>query len=166
MTFLDWILIILLISFIFSGFKGGLIYSLGTLLGIVVGALVAGRLYEPLAGLVGNDANWAKIAAFLLVFVVVNQLIGLIFYVINKVVKIAMIIPFLGLINRLGGAIFGFIEGILFLGISLFFITRFDLADKIVEILGDSSLVPMFARIGKALAFLLPEVVKGLDLVI
>lgn len=166
MTFLDWILIFIFIAFIASGFKGGFIYSFGSFLGVLIGALVAGKLYDPLAKLIAPDANWAKVLMFLIIFLLVNQIIGVVFYIINKVANLIMIIPFLGVINRLGGVIFGFIEGMLFLGISVFFLTRFEWADKIIEILGDSRLVPILSRIGKSLSFLLPEIIRHLNSVI
>lgn len=166
MTFIDWILIFLLLAFIFSGFKGGFIYSFGSFIGVILGVFMAGRFYESLAHLFGNDTNWANVLCFLLIFVVVSRLVGLIFYIINKVFKIMTIIPFLGLINRLGGVIFGFIEGTLFLGVFIFFLSRFALADKITELLGGSALTPFFIKIGRLLSFLLPEMIQQLKSIV
>jgi len=166
MTNLDWILIFVIVGFIVSGIKGGFIYSFGSFLGIIFGAFVAGRLYEPISEVIGNGANWAAVLAFLAVFLIINQLVGLIFYIINKVFKIIMIIPFLGIINRIGGAIFGFIEGFLFFGIGFYFISRFELTDTVTQILGSSKLVPFFIKVGDALSLLLPKILHELQSVI
>lgn len=166
MSNLDWFLIFILVGFILSGVKGGFIYSFGSFLGVILGAFVAGRLYEPLSQIMGNGANWAQVVSFLAVFLIINQLVGLIFYIINKVFKIIMIIPFLGIINRLGGAIFGFIEGMLIMGIGFFFISRFELAESITQILGGSKLAPFLIKIGNVLTFLLPRIFQELQSVI
>jgi uncharacterized membrane protein required for colicin V production len=77
-----------------------------------------------------------------------------------------MIIPFLKIINKLGGLIFGFIEGVLFLGIGVFFILRFEMADTIIKTLGDSILIPIFESIGNLTSFLLPTVIRELNTIL
>ncbi|MFA6272846.1 MAG: CvpA family protein [Patescibacteria group bacterium] len=166
MTYIDIILIVLLGGFVFSGFKGGFIYSFGSFLGVIIGAFVAGIFYEPLAEVMGNGADWANIIAFLGIFFVVSQLIGIISYTISKALKLLLMFPFLIIINKVGGLIFGFIEGVLFLSIGVFFILHFELADKIIETLGNSSLIPIFEKIGSMISFLLPTVIRELDTIL
>lgn len=166
MTNLDWFLIFILLGFIFSGLKGGFLYSFGSFLGIILGAFVAGRVSAPLAQAIADGATWVRVLSFLVIFLLVNQLVGLIFFIINKAFKIIMIIPFLGIINHLGGALFGFIEGMLFLGIAFFFISRFELADFITQALEGSKLASLFINVGKALSFLLPKIIQQLKSVI
>jgi len=166
MILLDWILIFLIFSFIFSGFLGGFIYSFGSFLGVILGAFLAGIWYEPFSLVIGGGANWAKVIAFIIIFLVVSRLVGFVFYIINKVFKIIAIIPFLGIINRVGGAIFGFIEGVLFLGVVIFFLTHFELGEKTIEVLGSSKLVPFFENVGEILSPLLPRIFSELGSVI
>jgi membrane protein required for colicin V production len=166
MTYIDWILVVLLGAFAFSGFWGGFIYSFGSFLGVLIGAFIAGTFYEPLAQAIGDGANWANVIAFFGIFFVTSQLIGIIAYIINKALKLLMIIPFLKIINKLGGLIFGFIEGVLFLGIGVFFILRFEMADTIIKTLGDSILIPIFESIGNLTSFLLPTVIRELNTIL
>lgn len=163
MTYIDWALIFLLGAFVFSGFKGGFVYSFGSFLGVLIGAFAAGRFYEPLAQAMGKGENWANIVAFFAIFIVVSQLVGIVFHILNKVLKILLLFPFLAIINKLGGMIFGFVEGMFFLGIGVFFLVRFELAEKFIETLGDSKLVPIFEKIGELISFLLPTFIRELD---
>ncbi|MFA6271761.1 MAG: CvpA family protein [Patescibacteria group bacterium] len=166
MTYIDWILIFLLGAFAVSGFLGGFIYSFGSFLGVIIGAFVAGIFYEPLAQVMGDGADWANIVAFFGIFFIVSQLIGIISHIISKALKLLFAFPFLKIINKLGGLIFGFIEGVLFLGIGVFFILHFELADKIIVTLGNSSLIPVFEKIGSLISFLLPTVIRELDTIL
>jgi membrane protein required for colicin V production len=163
MTYIDSILLLLLGAFIFSGFKGGFIYSFGSFLGVLLGAFIAGRFYEPLAQVLGKGENWANVIAFFIIFIVISQLIGIVFHIINKALKLLFLFPFLAIINKLGGLIFGFVEGIFFLGIGIYFILRFELAEKFIETLGDSKLVPIFEKIGELVSFLLPKFIREID---
>lgn len=163
MTYIDWILIVLLGLFAFSGFWGGFIYSFGSFLGVLIGAFIAGMFYEPLAQTIGDGASWANIIAFFGIFFITSQLIGIIAHIINKALKLLMIIPFLKIINKIGGLIFGFIEGVFFLGIGVYFLLRFEMAETIIKTLGDSGLIPIFESIGSLVSFLLPDVLRELD---
>ncbi|MBU2236160.1 CvpA family protein [Patescibacteria group bacterium] len=166
MTYIDWTLVFLLGAFIFSGFKGGFVYSFGSFMGVLIGAFVAGSFYEPLAQVIGKGEDWASIIRFFGIFIVISQLIGVIFHIINKALKLLILFPFLTIINKVGGLIFGFIEGIFFLGIGVFFIVRFELAEKLLETLGESKLVPIFESVGRFISFLLPKVIRELDSII
>lgn len=165
MTILDWILIIILIGFVLSCMKQGLIYSFGSFLGLFLGTFIAGRFYDNLAVIFGGG-NWSKVISFIIIFTIVSNLVGLIFYIINKIFKILTVIPFLGLINHLGGAIFGFIQGVLFIGIILFFLSRFDLATVITNALGGSILAPLFTKVGGILAPFFPKIIREIKSII
>ena len=82
-TLLDVILLLVLFGFVMFGFMTGLIHALGALIGVVAGTAVASRVFVPLADkysyfFAGNE-NVAKIVIFILVFVIVNRLVGLLF---------------------------------------------------------------------------------------
>lgn len=119
----DIILIIILAGFVLKGFRLGLIEGIGSLIGIIVGLLVAANYYVGLA----DSLEWvfmgsqtvAQIICFLLIFIVVNRLIATIFWIFDKMFKIIAIIPFLKTFNRLLGAALGFIEGVFVIGIVL-----------------------------------------------
>jgi len=164
MTILDLILIIILFFFTFSGFWFGLIHTLGAFLGTIAGVLVAGNYFEKLADLISpifmDNLNLAKIVAFLLIFIIVNRLVGLIFFLIDKIFKVISVIPFLKTINRLAGALLGFLEGSLVLGVILIMIGKFPFAGFIIPAVDASSVAKYLISVGKVLLPLLPELVR------
>ncbi|HSD12429.1 MAG TPA: CvpA family protein, partial [Patescibacteria group bacterium] len=111
MNVVDISLLVALGGFVLYGFWFGIIHMVGALLGVVVGAVAAGRLYGPVAHwllpFVGSNENLAKILGFFIVFVLVNKLVGLAFWIIEKIFKFISIIPFLKTFNRLLGAALG-----------------------------------------------------------
>ncbi len=164
MTILDFILLVILFFFTFSGFWFGLIHTLGALVGTIAGVLVAGNYFEQGAGylaplMMGND-NLAKIIAFLLICLIVNRLVGVVFWVIDRIFKVLAVIPFLKTINRLAGAILGFLEGGLILGVVLTLIGKFPFAGFIIPAVETSDVAKWLISIGKVLVPLLPELVR------
>ncbi|MFA5128654.1 MAG: CvpA family protein [Patescibacteria group bacterium] len=166
MILLDLILLLILGGFVLYGLWFGLIHTLGVLVGTIAGAFLAARWYEPVAGwagfLFGGHENLAKVVCFLILFVIINRLVGLIFWIIDKIFSFLKIVPFLSTINRLLGAVFGFFEGVLVLGLTLFVAERYPLGDWFVNSLADSKIANYFITVGKILMPLLPEVVKQL----
>ncbi|MEI6288080.1 MAG: CvpA family protein [bacterium] len=127
-TLIDVILIGLLIAFIVVGFMIGLVSGIGALFGVLAGAYVAGHYYLVVANwltpvIFGNTAI-AKIVAFIAIFVIINGLIGLIFWFVDRAYKLISIVPFLKSINHFGGMILGFCEGVLVLGLSVYVIVK------------------------------------------
>ena len=164
MTILDFILLIIIFFFTFSGFWFGLVHALGALLGTVAGVLIAGNYFEQLQKIIQplfmKNENLAKIVAFLIIFVIVDRLVGLVFWLINKIFKVLSIIPFLKTINRLAGAVLGFLEGAIVLGVVLIMIGKFPFANFIIPAIQTSNVAKWLIHIGKILAPLLPELVK------
>ncbi len=170
LTILDLILLLILFLFIAFGFALGLIQTVGALIGIVLGVWVAGVTYGPvgdwLAGFLLNNKNLADIVAFIIIFTLVNRAAGLVFWIVNKIFKVFSIIPFTKGLNRLLGALFGFIEGVLFLGVILYFISRYNFADWFAGVLTGSKVAVFLVDIASVLAPLLPEMVQKLNSVI
>ena len=124
MPLIDLVLILIWSGFVFYGLFFGLIRTLGSLLAVIAGAWAASIFYLDLFNLIeswffGLD-NLGKIVCFIIVFTVANRLIGFIFMILDKTFSIFSIIPFMKTINRLGGAILGFLEGALVLGILVY----------------------------------------------
>jgi len=165
MTLFDALLLIALGGFTLFGLWFGFIHTLGSFVGSIAGAYIASRFYitlgEWLASIFGFP-NTMKIIAFMIVFILVNRLIGLIFLLFDRIFKVVSIIPFLKTINRLLGAILGFFEGMIFIGLSLFVIVRYDLGSWFAGILGQSTLLPWFTGVANILKPLLPEALKQL----
>ncbi|KPJ84693.1 hypothetical protein AMJ57_05705 [Parcubacteria bacterium SG8_24] len=166
MNIVDIILLISLGGFVLAGLWFGVIHMIGTLVGLVVSALVSSRLYEPvaqfLAPFIGDNVNLARVIAFFALFIIINRLVGLIFLLIEKIFKIVAIIPFLKTFNRLLGAVLGLLEGTLVLGLLVHFAAKFPFSEAVTGALQGSSVARALNLIGMLLAPLLPKAVRAL----
>ena len=167
MTPLDYFLILILFGFVWFGFWFGFIHTLGALIGTVVGAWLAGRLYLPVNDWVSVwlsiDASWLKLVIFIVIFFVVNRLIGFAFYLLDRTFHIFTIIPFLKSINRLGGAVFGLLEGALALGLLLYFSGSFNLPTSLLQAIANSEVAQTLLVVAGVIVPLLPEVLSRLQ---
>jgi len=164
LTIFDLILILVLFLFIAIGFVSGLIQGIGAIVGVFLGAWAAVWFYEPLGVwltpiLLGHGII-ARVVAFLLIFGVVNRLVGLLFYIIDKFFDLISIIPFLKTINRILGAILGFIEGILAISFVLFFITQLGISVWLNGIIAASKVASWLIGLAAILTPLLPKILK------
>lgn len=164
---LSWFDIALILSawgFVWGGFTTGLIQAIGGVIGLFVGATVASRTYEHFAGWVAPVFNgspvMSKLFAFVLIFLLVTRLVGLVFWLVNKIFHLIAIIPGLKLVNKLGGAVFGFIEASLFLGITMQFLVRLPIATPFAQTIHDSRIAGYFLGVAGWLLPLLPSVLR------
>jgi membrane protein required for colicin V production len=166
MTIFDLILLLILGGFVAYGLWFGLIHTLGVLFGTIAGAFLAARWYDNLASwlgfLFGGRENLAKVICFLFLFIIINRLVGLLFWVVDKIFSVLTIIPFLKTINRLLGAAFGFLEGVLVLGLTLYVAARFPLGEWFSDNLADSKVAHYLISVVNILKPLLPEILKQL----
>ena len=114
MNWLDIVILILLIVPTFVGLRAGLIKAALTIVGGIVGLILAGRLYESFAGVLTFISNEgaAKVVAFAIIFIGVMLIAAILAAALKKLVSLVM----LGWLNKLGGAILGFLLGGLFCG--------------------------------------------------
>jgi membrane protein required for colicin V production len=165
---IDVVLLIVLFGFVFYGLFFGFIRSLGSLVGVLVGAILASRLYLIVFDwfqdfFMGHD-NLGKVVVFIILFTLINRLVGILFYIIEKVFNLLTIIPFLKTINRLLGAVFGFITGGFFIGLILYVANKYAFIEHWVgKWLVDSFLAPIFLKFANYLLPLLPEMLKKLQ---
>ncbi len=169
MPIIDVILLIILGGFVLFGLWFGFIHTLGSLLGVLLGAWLAGRWYD-------NVAEWGQflwgngdigyVISFILILILVNRVVGLIFYFFDRVFEVVAWLPFLNGINRLTGAVLGFIEGTFSIGLVLFFLARYPINQWISDQLIGSTLAHWFIGITQFIAPLLPAIVRQLEAVI
>jgi membrane protein required for colicin V production len=110
-NWIDIVVIVVVIIAALAGLKVGIIKALLTVVGVVVGVILAGRLSTWLGGQLTFISNpgIAKAAAFAIILVVVI----VIFIVVAALLKKVASAMLLGWINRLGGAVLGlFLAGI------------------------------------------------------
>lgn len=170
MTLLDLCLIIALGGFVLAGFWFGLVHMVGAFVGLFVGIWAAGR-YEGavaawLAGLFGWNENLIHIVAFILIFALVTRLFGIALWVVEKVLGIFHVIPFVKTFDRLLGAALGFIEGVIAVGLFVYFAARFPWNDAFTAALAASTYAPKFLAAGSLFAALLPAAIRALKAVI
>ncbi len=114
MNWLDIVIIVLIIVPTLIGLKNGIVKAALTVVGIIVGVILAGRFSERLGEAMTfiSDPGWAKIAAFAIILIVVMIVAS----IAAKLVKNVLSAVMLNWINRLGGAALGFILGAIFCG--------------------------------------------------
>ncbi len=166
MQIFDLILIVILFSFVFYDFFVGFITALGSVIGVIIGVWVAGHyyllVYNYLQHYVGKFEieTIVKATSFILIFILINRLSGLFFYLIDKIFNFIAIIPFLKTFNRLLGAILGFIEGSLVIGTILYILSRYSIGFWFDRLLSQSEYAPSFIRMINVLKPFLPEILK------
>jgi len=162
MSLFDLILFIILFGFVWFGFWYGLIHSLGGIISLLLGTIFASRLCESLGRLItpllAGHQNLAVIISFILIFGLVRLIVSFIFKILDRFFHL----PVLGLMNKIFGGIFGFLEGALFLGLILYFSTKFPLGEKWLGTLSNSFFSSSLIRFGKILLPLVPEAIKNL----
>ncbi len=169
MTIFDVILLLVLGGFVMFGLWFGIIHTLGAIVGTFAGAFFAGLWYEPLGAWftsIFGHPNLMRIFAFILIFLVVNRLIGFGFYILDKFFDFLNTIPFLKTVNSLVGGVLGFFEGLLIMGLALFIIVRFPVSDWFIGVLQASTLSPWFIKVSNVLQWMLPEFLKQIQAVI
>lgn len=163
----DIIIIIVLAGFSLFGLWFGFIHTLGSLLGTVLAAFLASRYYEPAAdwlmAITGWEGNVARVVMFIVAFFIIARLVGLVFWIIEKTAHIFTKLPFMGVTNRVLGLALGFLEGIISIGLVIYFIERFPLSDPIMDYLAQSETAPYALALGSILVPILPEALKILE---
>lgn len=111
MHWLDIVLIVSLVVPTFIGLKQGIIKAALSLVGLIIGIVVASNLYQPLSKLLGFIPNEdaANITAFILILVVVMVIAMILIRLLKFIASVVM----LSWVDHIGGAVFGFLMGAL-----------------------------------------------------
>ncbi len=162
MTLFDLILALAVFAFVLAGLWFGLIQALGALVGMVASVLIAGHYAA--AGTFGTS-NLARVLTFVIVVILVNRLIGLVFWIIQKIFRIVAVIPFLKTFNALLGGVLGFVEGILVVGGALYVAARYPVWSGFAKMLADSKIGLWLLHAFGFFAPLLPEAIRQIKAV-
>lgn len=159
---LDAVLIVVIAGFAVVGFTTGLIQAVGSIVGMVIGSIIAARTFRSVGGftlpLLGNSEVVAAITSFILVFGVTTKIIGLLFHLVDKAYKLAAIIPGLKGFNRLGGLVLGAVEGALFTGIILGVAVKLPLSEQMLATIHDGAVSRFLLAVSGWVIPLLPGV--------
>jgi len=122
MTYLDYIILFILLVFLVKGAYQGFIKQVLTIAGWIAGIILAWLFYPVLAIEVikiGLPSVLAVVISFLLIYAAVVYTTKLLSQALSKTAKML----FLGWLNRLLGAVFGLLEGFLLVIIVLFLVS-------------------------------------------
>jgi len=126
MSTLDIILAVFLLYFAIRGFMQGFIISIATLAGLILGFWAASHFSEFTANWLQHDMGLKsgniKLIAYIVTFVIVVVLIFLLGRFMTGVVKTVG----LGIVNRLAGALFGIVKGLLIASFLFLLFARID----------------------------------------
>lgn len=166
MSLFDVILLIIIGGFAMFGFWFGLIHTLGSLVGTVLGAYLASRFYEPMGNWLINVTGWgenfSKVLMFVIAFVVINRLVGFGFWIFDKMTGFITDLPFINSLNRFLGFLLGLFEGVVTLGLIFYVIDKIPLSDRFMGWMVNSFVVPFCSNAAGVLMPLLPEALKML----
>ena len=124
MGFIDIVLLVIVGSFVLFGFFFGFVHTLGSLIGSIVGIFLTTRLIDPAFnqfGFIFGGGNAARVIIFIILFMLISRLVGIVFWFLGKIWDVLSFIPFAKSFDRLLGGIFGCIEGIVIVGVLIFY---------------------------------------------
>jgi membrane protein required for colicin V production len=155
MNWLDIAIVLIVAFFATTAFSAGLIRELVTLVSAVVGVVVAGLFYDDLARDVLvfiDNKDTASIVAFLVLLGAIYLAGQLIAIMLKQVAAVLL----LGWADRLGGALFGLLKGLVVVEVLLIAFVTFDVGlDDAIE---DSGLASVFLDAAPVLLIILPDV--------
>jgi membrane protein required for colicin V production len=109
MNWLDIVILVCLVVPVFIGLKIGLIKAVLSLVGLIIGVVLASNLYKPLANIMSfiSNENIANIIAFIVILLAVMVAATIVVRLLKFIASVTM----LGWVDHLGGAVFGFLLG-------------------------------------------------------
>lgn len=154
---LDIVIIVILGFCLIRGIFRGIVKELASIVGVAAGLYGAYTYYSDISGLLSrwiSDPGYCSILGFLVIFCLVLILVGALGVLIKYVLKIAH----LGWFDRICGAGFGFIKGILIVSVIIFMLTTF--LPKGASVIRDSLLTPHVMMISEKIVLIVPDDMK------
>jgi membrane protein required for colicin V production len=111
MNWLDIVIVAYLIVSVITGIMQGLIKSVLSLLGIIVGLIIAANSYKQLGEMLSfiSNKDISEIVAFIIIMGAVMAVAAILALVLKTIIKTIM----LGWVDRIGGGVFGLLMGVL-----------------------------------------------------
>lgn len=145
MSIVDAVIILFLLLGAFLGFKRGFIKTLVSLIGVVLVIVLSFYLKTPIATFMYNYLPfWSfdglsilniflyESIAFLLVFVILSSILGIIINITGIIEKLLNVTIILGFFSKILGAIAGVLEMLVFIFIALFVLARINVTSSFV----------------------------------
>ncbi|HEU5334345.1 MAG TPA: CvpA family protein [Terriglobales bacterium] len=157
MAVVDWVIVVAVVLSMALAAKEGFFYEIFSLVGVVVGYLLAAWQYGRIAGWFSpyTRAQWvAEIGAFLLIFVAVVGVAG----IVGRITRWAMKEVGLRWFDRLLGAAFGLLRGVLVVAVLVLALASFTPGTRM---LSGSILGPYFLVVARAATWVAPAAVRA-----
>jgi membrane protein required for colicin V production len=152
MILLDILIWAVLLFFVAKGFSKGLVREACSLLGLVTGGWAAFRYYSYLSQGIRVFINLPPQVAQPLAFLLIFMLLGILFYFLGHLLTVIFKIMLLGGLNRIGGVVFGFLEGGFVICMILYLGTTKPVPDKVKRAIAGSRTAQSFAATGNSIA--------------
>jgi uncharacterized membrane protein required for colicin V production len=166
-SFYDIIILIIIGGFGFVGYYFGFVSTLGSILGSVLGIYLSTRYYEGLAQwlmkITGWTGNFPIVVSLIILFLVFNRLLGFIFWLSENALKLVTELPIIFRLNKILGFILGLFEGVLVIGVIVFFINKFPLGWLFMDQLARSRLALYSLGIASFLWPLVPNAINEIQ---
>jgi uncharacterized membrane protein required for colicin V production len=107
--------------------------------------------------------NLSRIVMFAIAFIIINRLVGFIFWLLDRSFHLVLRLPFLRSIDRLFGFVFGVLEGVITVGFIIFFIERYPLSPDFMTKLSLSVVAPFTVGVATLLLPFIPQALKVLQ---
>jgi membrane protein required for colicin V production len=150
MNFFDIAILAVLAGFLLKGVLRGLLKELCSLLGLVVGTLLALHFYVPLAETMAATFRLPKALCAVITFTLLFLAAVLVFwglgFLLTRVAKLTL----LGGMNRVAGGFFGLAEAVLLLAVILYVLSSGGLPKAMQPAFKRAQLVPPFCSLGDA----------------
>jgi len=149
MNWLDIVIIVIIAISAFIGLKIGLIKAVLSLVGLIIGVILARLYYIPLSEQLTfiSQVTLAKVAAFAIIMIGVMIIAGILAMILKWIASLIM----LGWVNRIGGAIFGLVLGVIFCGTILALWVNFL---GVGEVIADSGLAAILSQFPSVLGLM------------
>jgi membrane protein required for colicin V production len=131
MNLLNILIWAILLIFMVKGLMKGLIREVCSLLGLIMGSWAAFKYYPFLSAAIRPYIHLPHYVSSVISFIIIFLAIGLLFFFLGRLLTEIFKVILLGGINRVGGLIFGFLQGSLVLCLLLFLCTTKPMPEKL-----------------------------------
>ncbi len=146
---MDISILVILALFVAKGIFRGLLKEICSLLGLVLGGAFAFSFYLPLGQLLHDrfelPAQLCIWGSFVLIFLLVIIIFSVVGFLLHRFVKLV----FLGGFNRLAGALFGLVQGVVLLSLLLLVCSSSAVPTTVRKMTLRSQLAPPFVNLGE-----------------
>jgi membrane protein required for colicin V production len=137
--------------FLIKGAIRGLLKEVCSLLGLVLGGVFAFTFHVPLAQALqdtfGFPAQLCVWGSFVAIFLLVTIVFSVVGFLLHRFIRLV----FLGGFNRMAGAVFGTVQGVVLLSMIVLALNSSVVPKSARRMMGDSQLAPPFEQLGQSI---------------